>query len=449
MKPLCFVLMPFGKKPDSSGRIIDFDDVYRSIIAPAIERADLDPIRADEEGIGGSIHKPMFERLMLCEYAVADLTTGNANVFYELGIRHAVRPRSTTIIFCEGTYLPFDVAPLSGIPYRLDAADKAVSTIQERLIKCRQPNDDSPIYQLLDGIPRPEIDHTKADVFRDRVEYSKRCKARLFQARAKGEKGREDILAFRRELGSLLDVESGVIVDIYLSLRAVNAFDEMLTLFNEMPEPLKRAKLIREQCAFALTRLNRLDEAGAVLTEIITESGPNPETNGLLGRIYKDQWIIAQQAARSIPALGYLKKAIDVYLAGFEADWRDAYPGVNAVALMEMVDPPDARQAIIFPVVRYAVQRRLATSGGDYWDHATLLELAVLARDKDAAAVHLADAAVQAKAPGRREAFAPKTTARNLNLIREKRTKRGEDQNWVGEIERELEEIARDLEEGR
>ena len=41
---------------------------------------------------GGIIHKPMFERLILCDYAVADLTTANANVFYELGIRHAVAP---------------------------------------------------------------------------------------------------------------------------------------------------------------------------------------------------------------------------------------------------------------------------------------------------------------------------------------------------------------------
>jgi hypothetical protein len=32
----------------------------------------------------------MFERVVLCEYAAADLTTANADVFYELGVRHAV-----------------------------------------------------------------------------------------------------------------------------------------------------------------------------------------------------------------------------------------------------------------------------------------------------------------------------------------------------------------------
>ena len=82
--------MPFGKKPDNGGLLIDFDSVYYDLIFPAIEEAGLKPIRADEEKVGGIIHKPMFERLILCEYAVVDLTTANPNVFYELGVRHAV-----------------------------------------------------------------------------------------------------------------------------------------------------------------------------------------------------------------------------------------------------------------------------------------------------------------------------------------------------------------------
>ena len=101
-RPLCFVPMPFGKKPGLAGGMIDFDAVYQSLIHPAIEEAELDPLRADEEMTGGIIHKPMFQRLTSCEFAVADLTTANANVFYELGIRHAVRPWSTVHMFSEG-----------------------------------------------------------------------------------------------------------------------------------------------------------------------------------------------------------------------------------------------------------------------------------------------------------------------------------------------------------
>jgi hypothetical protein len=117
-RPLCFVLMPFGTKPDPTGRPdINFNRVYDKAIKPAIEAADLIPVRGDEEKTGGIIHKPMFERLLLCEYAVADLTTGNPNVFYELGVRHTARPRTTQPIYAKHQPIPFDVNLLRAQPY--------------------------------------------------------------------------------------------------------------------------------------------------------------------------------------------------------------------------------------------------------------------------------------------------------------------------------------------
>src|SRR3954470_4278701 len=122
--------MPFGQKRDISGVLINFDSIYKDFIRSSIEEADLQPLRADEEVTGGIIHKPMFERLILCEYAVADLTTANANVFYELGLRHAVRPWSTVLIFSKGgSQLPFDVAPLRALPYQL-GPDGAPSDVE-------------------------------------------------------------------------------------------------------------------------------------------------------------------------------------------------------------------------------------------------------------------------------------------------------------------------------
>ena len=159
-RPLCFVLMPFGKKPGRGGALIDFDAVFRDLIAPAVEQAGLEPLRADEEQAGGVIHKPMLERLILCEYAVADLTTANANVFYELGLRHGVRAGSTVLVFAQGAGpLPFDVAALRGLPYQLGAngmpnrmeADRAALTA--RLKAARELAVDSPVYQMLDGFP--------------------------------------------------------------------------------------------------------------------------------------------------------------------------------------------------------------------------------------------------------------------------------------------------------
>ena len=61
MKPFCFVLMPFSQK-DENNRLIDFDRVYAEIIEPAVASAELDPVRADKESVGGIIHKPMFSR---------------------------------------------------------------------------------------------------------------------------------------------------------------------------------------------------------------------------------------------------------------------------------------------------------------------------------------------------------------------------------------------------
>src|SRR5262245_25925703 len=165
--PLCFVVMPFGRKTDSSGRSVDFDDVYKNVIAPAIQEAGLEPLRADEEIAGGIIHKPMFERLILCEYAVADLTTANANVFYELGVRHAVRPRSTTLMFAEDTRLPFDVALLRAMPYKIKADGTPSDPMDirgrltQRLLEIKRAvneNTDSPIYQLVENYPN--VDHT-------------------------------------------------------------------------------------------------------------------------------------------------------------------------------------------------------------------------------------------------------------------------------------------------
>src|ERR1700722_15452841 len=120
-KPVCFVLMPFGVKMDAAGRAINFDHVYEQIFKPAVTATGLLPIRADEEQAQGFIHKLMYERLLLSEYAIADLTILNANVYYELGVRHAARPSTTVMTMAGQAGLPFDVAGLRALPYALDA----------------------------------------------------------------------------------------------------------------------------------------------------------------------------------------------------------------------------------------------------------------------------------------------------------------------------------------
>jgi hypothetical protein len=434
--PLCFVLMPFGQKHDASGATVDFDAVYRDLIAPAIEAAGLKPIRADQEMSGGIIHTPMFERLLLCEYAVADLTTANANVFYELGVRHAYRPWSTVLLFAEGGRLPFDVTMLRALPYKLDGGkpgdvEAARAALTARLRAARAGDKDSPVFELLDWLPSPgPVAHSKTDTFREQAEYSLEAKAKLAAARKQGV---DRLHELQRELEPVDRCEAGVLVDLFLSYRAVKAWQDMIALVERMPTPVRQTTMVQEQFGFALNRAGRGEEAEAVLLEVINGRGPSSETYGLLGRVYKDRWEAALAKGSRFEARGVLERAIDAYLRGFEADWRDAFPGINAVTLMELRDPPDPRRETLMPVVRYAVERKIASGKPDYWDYATRVELAVLARDAAGAETALADALAAVREP-----WEPETTARNLRLIREARERRGDAPSWAKEIENEL-----------
>ena len=437
MLPLCFVLMPFGKKPLARGVSADFDAVFRDFIEPAITAAGLEPLRADEEVLGGIIHKPMYERLILCDYAVADLTGANANVYYELGMRHGIRPSTTVPIFAAGETIPFDVAPMRALPYQLKAdgtlADPAGDKERLRKLLAEAMTShvkgivDSPVFQLIEGFGAPDIARLKTDSFRDRAAYAVQVREQLREARLQGKAA---LTAVASSLGDVAHLEAGVVIDLMLSMRAVGDMQGMVDLYGRMPAPLQRSVMVREQLGFALNRLKQSDRAEQVLRELIAERGASSETNGLLGRVYKDRWEAAAKAGDAFAARGCLGKAIETYLQGFEADWRDAYPGVNAVTLMELKSPPDPRRIELLPVVAYAVKRRIAKATPDYWDHATLVELAVLRGDESEATAAAGDALAAV-----REKWEPETTARNLRLIREARAARGEAHAWANAIE--------------
>jgi hypothetical protein len=444
MKPLCFVLMSFGRKSDPSGRLTDFDAVYQQIIAPSIRAANMEPMRADQEQMGGAIHKAMFERLLLSEYAVADVTGANPNVFYELGIRHATRPRSTVIVFAEGTTLPFDVALLRGIPYLTDdiglpaESQRYVDTITERLNMARRdPSDDSPLFQLLDGMPRIEFDKSRMQTLHGRLGQLKNFRTRLAQA-CHGGKTTLQALAQDPALGNLLDIDPGIVVDVFVSLGEVKAYQEMVDFYSRMPPSLQRTRIVRERLSLALMRLNKHDEAERVLRTLLAESGPSSETHGLLGNLYTDLWEASRtDEGRTLEGRGLLRRAIAEYVAGFLIDWRDPFPGNNAILLMEIQGPPFDQRDELLPVVRFSAKRR-AEMQNDFWGYGNLLQLAVLARDRASAR----EAAASALAAYNGE-WQAEIAAHNLRLIREHRARQGEDVTWIGDIEMHLIEANR------
>jgi hypothetical protein len=241
------------------------------------------------------------------------------------------------------------------------------------------------------------------------------------------------------EMGKIADCESGVVIDLFLSYRAVKGWNEMIALVEKMSPMLAATVMVQEQLGLALNRAGMGEEAERVLLELIARRGPSSETYGILGRVYKDRWEEALKSGCAILARGLLGKAVDAYLKGFEADWRDAYPGINAVTLMELKEPPDPRRLEILPVVTYAAKRRVSSGAPDYWDFATLLELAILAGDEPAATDALASALAAVREPWEAE-----TTLRNLRLIAEARERRGEaNPSWAAETEAELLQAAK------
>jgi len=449
--------MPYGTKADPTGRPnINFDTIYKKGIEPAIREAGLEPVRADKESMGGIIHKPMFERLLLCEYAVADLTTANANVFYELGVRHAARPRTTQAIFAKHQPIPFDLSSLRAVPYSLGASNQfgakeanvLRSALLARLTELRNlqgeetPPVDSPIFQLIQDWKPGKIARRKTEVFFEQVREDQKRKERMLAAKdLPSNQAMQELKRIEAEIGDIDLHEIGAIVDLMLCYREFKAWDEMISLYGKMPGELKRQVMVREQLAFALNRRAGLakrraadrkrdrNQAIRLLKEVIADQGPSSETNGLLGRIYKDLWLETGLTA-------HLDKAATIYEAGFEADWRDAYPGINAITMLEVKGDAEslAKRDALTPVVRYSVLRRLEGSEPDYWDYATMLELSVLASDRGQAQHYLGNAvtAVQGK-------WEAETTARNLNIILLARQERGErNLKWIQQIVAEL-----------
>ena len=106
-----FVIRPFNTKTDTSGKQIDFERVYHSLIGPVLEELNIESGPMGEIVESGNIREDMFALILEADLVVCDITIHNANVFYELGIRHALRKKRTLLIkgLPSGDDTPFDV----------------------------------------------------------------------------------------------------------------------------------------------------------------------------------------------------------------------------------------------------------------------------------------------------------------------------------------------------
>ncbi len=95
-------------------------DRYTGLIKESIESIseDIKVVRADDISSSGSISSDIFKKLILSDYVVVDLTYPNPNVFYELGLRHAVRNKTILIKEKGSINNPFDISGLRYIEYQ-------------------------------------------------------------------------------------------------------------------------------------------------------------------------------------------------------------------------------------------------------------------------------------------------------------------------------------------
>ena len=106
-KDACFVIMPFGGW---------FDSYYSTIYAPAIEEAGLIASRADDIYRPSTIVHDIWELTKKAKIVLADLTGKNANVFYELGLAHALA-KPAILISETMDDVPFDLRALRVIEF--------------------------------------------------------------------------------------------------------------------------------------------------------------------------------------------------------------------------------------------------------------------------------------------------------------------------------------------
>jgi hypothetical protein len=463
MGPLCFVLMPFGTKSDGIKKEIDFDKVYNSLIKPAIIKAGLEPIRADEEKSGGFIHKPMYERLMFCDFAVADLSFANANVFYELGIRHALKPYTTVSIFEMNTKLPFDTAALRTFPYSfengevqdLDSKITSLAGLIKINLDVQKAQEDSPIGQLITQYKFPNLNYLQqdADSFADSVIQLKNQKQTLIdlvrqwkavdkskaQATTDEEKNKaetdkraivDQIVQVEKAEGDGLQYKYDLLYAIIDAYKSVNAFKEIANMLKPLTDGRYNENIyLKQQLGLAYNKTGNRDDAEAILKTITDKYGPDPETTGLLGAVYKG--LMDDNKKDVDMSAEYRRQAIDTYVEGFESDPRDYYPGINALTLMFLGEDKDSRFDKLLPIVSYATERQLKLKAKDYWTQATALELAALALNEIDARKYYASA--KACNP---ISFMTNSTANNLKKIYDKAIKTNDEQSlqWLKNI---------------
>jgi len=394
-----FVAMPFGIKED-----IDFNAVFRELIKPALEGAGFEVFRADEEMRAGNIRTDMFQELLLADLVVADLSIDNPNVWYELGVRHALRKRGVVQITCRRDQMPFDLLTERSVRYRttiksavaipdpqyVEDDKKKLAEVATQTIHAWYGRKVSPVYHLLPYLDEPDWKSLRIEEAREFWEQYENWAERIEIARRGNRPG--DILVLAGEAPTrvfhleALQKAGRALLSLGQFKFALAQYEEALAI---RPKDLES----RRQKCLILGRLKKHDDAKECIEDLIDEFPQDAESWAMRGRLEKDAWVDCwKQNGRSVVDMrreaeiesGILHEAINAYATGFRKDPAHYYSGINAVTLLHLLAHLSADdlkadvRAEMEGGVRWAIRGALERNPKDYWARISLAELEVL-----------------------------------------------------------------------
>ena len=406
-KKRLFIAMPYGKRkapldmdfPDKTVEI-DFDSVWKGLIKPSLPR-DFEVKRADELHRPGLIDLMYNEWLYDADIVLADLTFGNPNVFYELGIRQALSKKGTILVACEGTRAPFDVRNQSIIPYDYFSAPTArefQNTLRNSIRVAGEQTVDSPVHIFLPGLYV-----TRATPGSRPDEIIDSLQRRLAEADAKLTKqlaqGNDDRLRVKVE--------------------GANTAARIRTLAGQVAQDGDASLLLLESLAIKLRKFGLIDGAIEVLKRAMKSSPQDSELLRELGFCYRKKGpdYYAEAEVNMLAALerndldvelhgmygGLLKRrhafaeARRHYQRAHELEPDNLYPLVNLGAIDAALGQSGDAESTYVKVLALC-DSAITRGEEDYWTHLCRAE-ALVAADKGPEAGQALLAAVGAGAP--------------------------------------------------
>lgn len=140
----CFVMQPFSAP---------LGDYYEKIYKPAIEKAGLKPMRADADLFGtGKIIDQIWRGINDAKVLVAELTNRNPNVFYELGLSHALE-KPVVLVSSSENDVPFDLQHIRVIYYDVHDpfwGNKLIDKVAENILSAIQSPEEAIFKSSID-----------------------------------------------------------------------------------------------------------------------------------------------------------------------------------------------------------------------------------------------------------------------------------------------------------